>query len=156
MTSNLIGGFHVSFQCLVLLQLVGTNGVMNIDSRLRLQLYSVPPRAKKMPNTIEVVEWWRKFPRTRYASTLYITVKGLKLPDHVRNAESLEKWTYVCDVHDVCKGCLGTLWDLDKLMCVRVWCVRVCVCVCARMCFPTNCVSSSESHPPHFCMSTDF
>ncbi|KAL2098895.1 hypothetical protein ACEWY4_005375 [Coilia grayii] len=65
------------------LKLVGTNGVLNIDSRLRLQLYSVPPRAKKMPSTIEVVEWWRKFPRTRYASTLYITVKGLKLPEHV-------------------------------------------------------------------------
>ncbi|XP_048084737.1 jouberin isoform X1 [Alosa alosa] len=65
------------------LKLVGTNGVLNTDSRLRLQLYSVPPRAKKMPNTIEVVEWWRKFPRTRYASTLYITIKGLKLPDHV-------------------------------------------------------------------------
>ncbi|XP_063040333.1 jouberin isoform X2 [Engraulis encrasicolus] len=65
------------------LKLVGTNGILNVDSRLRLQLYCVPPRAKKMPNTIEVVEWWRKFPRTRYASTLYITVKGLKLPDHV-------------------------------------------------------------------------
>ncbi|XP_030644638.1 jouberin [Chanos chanos] len=65
------------------LKLVGTNGVLNIDSKLRLQLYCPPPRAKKVPQAIEVFEWWRKYPRNRYASTLYITVKGLKLPEHV-------------------------------------------------------------------------
>ncbi|XP_019962576.2 jouberin isoform X2 [Paralichthys olivaceus] len=64
------------------LKLVGTNGVLNIDSKLRLQLFC-PPRAKRQPKTIEVVEWWRKFPRHKYASTLYVTVKGIKLPEHV-------------------------------------------------------------------------
>ncbi|XP_072545450.1 jouberin isoform X2 [Salminus brasiliensis] len=65
------------------LKLVGTNGVLNIDSKLRLQLFSPPPRAKKVPQTVEVFQWWSKFPRNRYASTLYVTVKGLKLPEHV-------------------------------------------------------------------------
>ncbi|XP_059209875.1 jouberin [Centropristis striata] len=65
------------------LKLVGTNGVLNIDSKLRLQLFCPPPRAKRQPKTIEVVEWWRKYPRNKYASTLYITVKGIKVPEHV-------------------------------------------------------------------------
>ncbi|KAM6917304.1 jouberin isoform 2-T2 [Lycodopsis pacificus] len=65
------------------LKLVGTNGVLNIDSKLRLQLFGPPPRAKRQPKTIEVVEWWRKYPRNKYASTLYVTVKGIKLPEHV-------------------------------------------------------------------------
>lgn len=64
-------------------QLVGTNGVLNIDSKLRLQLFCPLPRVKRQPKTIEVVEWWRKYPRTKYASTLYVTVKGIKLPEHV-------------------------------------------------------------------------
>ncbi|CAJ1074490.1 jouberin isoform X1 [Xyrichtys novacula] len=65
------------------LKMVGTNGVLNIDSKLRLQLFCPPPRAKGQPKTIEVVEWWRKYPRQKYASTLYVTVKGIKLPEHV-------------------------------------------------------------------------
>ncbi|XP_035271774.1 jouberin isoform X2 [Anguilla anguilla] len=65
------------------LKLVGTNGVLNVDSRLRLQLYCPPPHVRKVPHTVEVVEWWRRFPRNRYASTLYVTVKGLKPPEHV-------------------------------------------------------------------------
>ncbi|XP_036398069.1 jouberin [Megalops cyprinoides] len=64
------------------LKLVGTNGVLNVDTKLRLQLYC-PPRARKQPHTVEVVEWWRRYPRNRYASTLYVTVKGLKPPEHV-------------------------------------------------------------------------
>lgn len=65
------------------LKLVGTNGVLNIDSKLRLQLFCPPPRAKRQLKTVEVVEWWRKYPRTKYASTLYVTVKGIKLPERV-------------------------------------------------------------------------
>nr|XP_046268717.1 jouberin isoform X2 [Scatophagus argus] len=65
------------------LKLVGTNGVLNINSKLRLQLFCPPPRAKRQHKTIEVVEWWRKYPRSKYASTLYVTVKGIKLPEHV-------------------------------------------------------------------------
>ncbi|KAM9708599.1 jouberin isoform 1-T1 [Menidia menidia] len=65
------------------LQLVGTNGVLNIENKLRLQLFCPPPRAKRQQKTIEVVEWWKKYPRTKYASTLYVTVKGIKVPEHV-------------------------------------------------------------------------
>ncbi|XP_074516340.1 jouberin [Sebastes fasciatus] len=64
------------------LKLVGTNGVLNIDSKLRLQLFCPPARAKRQPKTIEVVEWW-KLLRNKYGSTLYVTVKGIKLPEHV-------------------------------------------------------------------------
>lgn len=65
------------------LKLVGTNGVLNIDTKLRLQLYCPPPRAKKVPQTVEVFQWWSKYPRNKYTSTLYVTVKGLKPPEHV-------------------------------------------------------------------------
>ncbi|XP_020555524.1 jouberin isoform X2 [Oryzias latipes] len=65
------------------LKLVGANGVRNVDSKLRLQLFCPPPRAKRQPKTIEVFEWWRKFPRSKYASTLYVTVRGIQLPAHV-------------------------------------------------------------------------
>uniref|UniRef100_W5NH86 Jouberin n=1 Tax=Lepisosteus oculatus TaxID=7918 RepID=W5NH86_LEPOC len=65
------------------LKLVGTNGVLNVDGKLRLQLYCPPPRGKTQSNTVEVFEWWKKYSRNRYLSTLYVTVKGLKLPDHV-------------------------------------------------------------------------
>uniref|UniRef100_A0A8C6UY69 Abelson helper integration site 1 n=1 Tax=Neogobius melanostomus TaxID=47308 RepID=A0A8C6UY69_9GOBI len=65
------------------LKLVGTNSVFNIDSKLRLQLFCPPMRAKRQPKTIDVVEWWRKYPRHKYPSTLYVTVKGIKLPEHV-------------------------------------------------------------------------
>uniref|UniRef100_A0A3P8SMM2 Abelson helper integration site 1 n=1 Tax=Amphiprion percula TaxID=161767 RepID=A0A3P8SMM2_AMPPE len=68
---------------ILLFELVGTNGVLNIDGKLRLQLFCPPPRAKRQPKTVEVVEWWRKHPRIKYASTLYVTVKGIKLPEHV-------------------------------------------------------------------------
>uniref|UniRef100_A0A3Q3KJE7 SH3 domain-containing protein n=1 Tax=Monopterus albus TaxID=43700 RepID=A0A3Q3KJE7_MONAL len=66
------------------LKLVGTNGVLNIDSKLRLQLFCPLPRAKRQPKTTEVVEWWRKYPRHKYAATLYVTVKGIKLPDQLQ------------------------------------------------------------------------
>ncbi|XP_043855754.1 jouberin [Dromiciops gliroides] len=65
------------------LKLVGANGVLNINGKLRLQLYSPPPRMRPQLNVVEVFEWWSKCPRIRYPSTLYVTIKGLKLPDHV-------------------------------------------------------------------------
>lgn len=65
------------------LKLVSTNDTLNIGSKLRLQLFCPPPRAKRQPKVIEVVEWWRRYPRIKYASTLYVTVKGIKLPEHV-------------------------------------------------------------------------
>lgn len=65
------------------LKLVGANGVLNINGKLRLQLYYPPPRTRTQSNVIEVFDWWAKGPRNRYPSTLYVTIKGIKLPDHV-------------------------------------------------------------------------
>ncbi|XP_057200558.1 jouberin [Triplophysa rosa] len=65
------------------LRLVGTNGVLNVNTKLRLQLYCPPARAKKLPQTVDVFQWWWKYPRNKYSSTLYVTVKGIKPPEHV-------------------------------------------------------------------------
>ncbi|XP_041044678.1 jouberin isoform X2 [Carcharodon carcharias] len=65
------------------LKLVGANGVLNIDRKLRLQLYYPTAKVKKLSNSIEVFEWWKKRPWNHYPSTLYITVKGLRLPQNV-------------------------------------------------------------------------
>ncbi|XP_074436762.1 jouberin isoform X2 [Larus michahellis] len=69
--------------CWAFLKLVGANGVRNIDGKLRLQLYYPPPRTKSHLNVVEVYDWWAKCPRNRYPSTLYVTIRGIKLPDHV-------------------------------------------------------------------------
>ncbi|NXL28805.1 AHI1 protein, partial [Glaucidium brasilianum] len=69
--------------CWAFLKLVGANGVLNIDEKVRLQLYYPPPRTKSHSNAVEVYDWWAKCPRNRYPSTLYVTVRGIKLPDHV-------------------------------------------------------------------------
>ncbi|XP_037247891.1 jouberin [Falco rusticolus] len=69
--------------CWAFLKLVGANGVLNIDGKLRLQLYYPPPRTKSHSNVVEIYDWWVKCPRKRYPSTLYVTVRGIKLPDHV-------------------------------------------------------------------------
>ncbi|XP_075718618.1 jouberin isoform X2 [Rhinoderma darwinii] len=64
------------------LKIVGANEVLNVNKKLRLQLYYPPSRARVASST-HVYEWWLKYPRNRYPSTLYVTVKGLKLPDNV-------------------------------------------------------------------------
>ncbi|KAM9563872.1 jouberin isoform 1-T3 [Guaruba guarouba] len=69
--------------CWAFLKLVGANGVLNIDGKLRLQLYYPPPKTKSHSNMVEIYNWWAKCPRNRYPSTLYVTVRGIKLPDHV-------------------------------------------------------------------------
>ncbi|XP_068255028.1 LOW QUALITY PROTEIN: jouberin [Nyctibius grandis] len=69
--------------CWAFLKLVGANGVLNVDGKLRLQLYFPPPRTKSHSNVVEVYDWWEKCPRNRYPSTLYVTIRGIKLPDHV-------------------------------------------------------------------------
>ncbi|XP_066214133.1 jouberin-like isoform X2 [Saccopteryx leptura] len=63
------------------LKLLGANGNVNINSTLRLQLYYPPGRPQTRFSVVEVFEWWSKFPRYRYPSTLYVTVRGLKVPD---------------------------------------------------------------------------
>ncbi|NXL88647.1 AHI1 protein, partial [Alectura lathami] len=69
--------------CWAFLKLVGANGVLNIDGKLRLQLYYPPSKTRSHSNTVEVYDWWAKCPKKRYPSTLYVTVRGIKLPDHV-------------------------------------------------------------------------
>ncbi|XP_077208099.1 jouberin [Paroedura picta] len=69
--------------CWAFLKLVGANGVLNVGGKLRLQLYCPPPRSRTQLNVVEVYDWWAKCPRSHYPSTLYVTIKGIKLPDHV-------------------------------------------------------------------------
>nr|XP_041571116.1 jouberin isoform X2 [Taeniopygia guttata] len=70
-------------QVILFFELVGANGILNVGGKLRLQLYYPPSRTKSHSNVVEVYDWWAKCPRNRYPSTLYVSVKGLKLPDHV-------------------------------------------------------------------------
>ncbi|XP_027794275.2 jouberin isoform X1 [Marmota flaviventris] len=66
------------------LKLLGANGNANINSKLRLQLYYPPTKPRSQLNVVEVFEWWSKCPRNRYPSTLYVTVRGLKVPDCIK------------------------------------------------------------------------
>ncbi|XP_036024796.1 jouberin isoform X4 [Onychomys torridus] len=66
------------------LKLLGANGNANINSKLRLQLYYPPTKPRSQSNVVEVFEWWSKCPRNRYPSTLYVTVRGLKVPDCIK------------------------------------------------------------------------
>ncbi|KAL8186549.1 UNVERIFIED_CONTAM: hypothetical protein K2H54_073924, partial [Gekko kuhli] len=69
--------------CWAFLKLVGANGILNVGGKLRLQLYCPPPRSRTQLNAVEVYDWWAKCPRNHYPSTLYVSIKGIKLPDHV-------------------------------------------------------------------------
>ncbi|XP_040821563.1 jouberin [Ochotona curzoniae] len=66
------------------LKLLGANGNANINSKLRLQLFYPPTKPRSQLNVVEVFEWWSKCPRNRYPSTLYVTVRGLKVPDCIK------------------------------------------------------------------------
>ncbi|XP_025853655.1 jouberin isoform X1 [Vulpes vulpes] len=66
------------------LKLLGANGNVNINSKLRLQLYYPPTKPRSQLNVVEVFEWWSKYPRNRYPSTLYVTVRGLKVPECIK------------------------------------------------------------------------
>ncbi|XP_036077846.1 jouberin isoform X2 [Rousettus aegyptiacus] len=66
------------------LKLLGANGNLNINSKLRLQLYYPPAKSRSQLNVVEVFEWWSKCPRNRYPSTLYVTVRGLKVPECIK------------------------------------------------------------------------
>uniref|UniRef100_A0A7P0T8H6 Jouberin n=1 Tax=Homo sapiens TaxID=9606 RepID=A0A7P0T8H6_HUMAN len=63
------------------LKLLGANGNANINSKLRLQLYYPPTKPRSPLSVVEAFEWWSKCPRNHYPSTLYVTVRGLKVPD---------------------------------------------------------------------------
>lgn len=66
------------------LKLLGANGNTNINSKLRLQLYYPPSKHRSQLNIVEVFEWWSKYPRNHYPSTLYVTVRGLKVPECIK------------------------------------------------------------------------
>ncbi|XP_016060417.1 PREDICTED: jouberin isoform X3 [Miniopterus natalensis] len=66
------------------LKLLGANGNVNINSKLRLQLYYPPSKPRSQVNVVEVFEWWSKCPRNHYPSTLYVTVRGLKVPECIK------------------------------------------------------------------------
>ncbi|XP_055247046.1 jouberin isoform X7 [Gorilla gorilla gorilla] len=66
------------------LKLLGANGNANINSKLRLQLYYPPTKPRSQLHVVEAFEWWSKCPRNRYPSTLYVTVRGLKVPDCIK------------------------------------------------------------------------
>ncbi|XP_064147227.1 jouberin isoform X3 [Loxodonta africana] len=66
------------------LKLLGANGNVNINSKLRLQLYYPPTKPRSQSDVVEIFEWWSKCPRSRYPSTLYVTVRGLKVPDCIK------------------------------------------------------------------------
>uniref|UniRef100_A0ABI7Y950 Abelson helper integration site 1 n=1 Tax=Felis catus TaxID=9685 RepID=A0ABI7Y950_FELCA len=66
------------------LKLLGANGNVNINSKLRLQLYYPPTKPRYQLNVVEVFEWWSKHPRNWYPSTLYVTVRGLKVPECIK------------------------------------------------------------------------
>ncbi|XP_045150448.1 jouberin isoform X2 [Echinops telfairi] len=66
------------------LKLLGANGNVNINSKLRLQLYYPPAKPRAPSDVVEIFEWWSKCPRNRYPSTLYVTVRGLKVPDCIK------------------------------------------------------------------------
>ncbi|XP_063089053.1 jouberin isoform X2 [Cavia porcellus] len=66
------------------LKLLGANRNANVNSKLRLQLYYPPTKPRSQLNVVEVFEWWSKCPRNRYPSTLYVTVRGLKVPDCIK------------------------------------------------------------------------
>ncbi|KAG8510881.1 Jouberin, partial [Galemys pyrenaicus] len=66
------------------LKLLGANGNVNVNSKLRLQLYYPPTKARSPLKVVEVFEWWSKCPRNRYPSTLYVTVRGLKIPEYIK------------------------------------------------------------------------
>ncbi|XP_012578141.1 PREDICTED: jouberin isoform X2 [Condylura cristata] len=66
------------------LKLLGANGNVNINSKLRLQLYYPPTKPRCPLKVLEVYEWWSKCPRNRYPSTLYVTIRGLKIPECIK------------------------------------------------------------------------
>lgn len=116
------------------LRIVGTNGALNTDAKLNLQLYCPPPQRRQhlsiieAPGTVEVYEWWRSYPRNQYPSALHVTVKGVRLPGHLepvtaeRKLESVQ-WSrlpeQVCQIpnkpmlsfHGGQMGCLTVLFS---------------------------------------------
>lgn len=114
------------------LKIVGTNGALNTDTKLNLQLYCPPTQAMRRqhlsgveaPETIEVYEWWRFYPRNQYPSALHVTVKGIRPPGQLDPKTSASiQWSrlpeQVCQIpnkpmllfHGGQMGCLTVLFS---------------------------------------------
>lgn len=117
------------------LKIVGSNGVLNTDSKLNLQLYCPPQEMRQKdlnitetPATIDVYKWWKFCPRHQYPSALHVTVRGIRPPGLLdpespqRKLESIQ-WSrlpeQVCQIpnkpilsfHGGKMGCLTVLFS---------------------------------------------
>lgn len=113
------------------LKIIGTNGALNTDTKLNLQLYCPPPQAMRRqhlsiietPEIIEVYEWWRFYPRNQYPSALHVTVKGIRDPETADGRLESIQWSrlpeQVCQIpnkpmlsfHGGQMGCLTVLFS---------------------------------------------
>ncbi|KAK6171988.1 hypothetical protein SNE40_018397 [Patella caerulea] len=84
------------------LKILGGNEKLNVDNKVRLQLFEPPSNFKPKPGQVEIYQWWYSATRTPYPSTLYVTLKGISAPDMVEPAsrsmfptqEEIGKMTY--------------------------------------------------------------
>ncbi|XP_041358926.1 jouberin-like [Gigantopelta aegis] len=68
------------------LKVRGANNKINVDSKVRLQLYLPPTRYRAKPDMTELFQWWSGTTRVTYPSTLYVTLKGIKPPEDIEPA----------------------------------------------------------------------
>ncbi|XP_063217241.1 jouberin-like isoform X2 [Bacillus rossius redtenbacheri] len=73
---------------------VGKNGVLNIDKKLRLQLYKPQSSQSFSCDACEPYLWWSSGQWSRYPGSLYVTVKGIHppgdLPPALRSRSALQ------------------------------------------------------------------
>ncbi|XP_035728336.1 jouberin-like [Vespa mandarinia] len=63
------------------LKTVGTNNVMHIDKKIRLQLYRPQKSTRNFGSRkCEVYNWWKSNRREKYPSSLYVTVTSINPP----------------------------------------------------------------------------
>ncbi|ODN04699.1 Jouberin [Orchesella cincta] len=85
--SSSVSGFHGSDAgwykvAWAFLKPIGANDVVNLNKKLRLQLFKpVKLRAKERLIGPEVYSWWKSGKREKVSSTLYITPKGIIPPE---------------------------------------------------------------------------
>ena len=70
---------------MIIFQVVGANGKVNVGNKMRLQLFQVPSRkVSSKDGSPEVYHWWKTAPRhPPYPSTLYVTLKSIVPPDNI-------------------------------------------------------------------------
>ncbi|ESO98402.1 hypothetical protein LOTGIDRAFT_62094, partial [Lottia gigantea] len=84
------------------LKIFGGNEELNVDKKVRLQLFEPPNNYKLKTSQVELFQWWQNTIRESYPSTLYVTIKGINSPNMVEPStrsmfptqEELGKMTY--------------------------------------------------------------